>query len=127
MPVQDSFPALNKPEHSGFWAAPIINGFDPWRDFCENEDFNTERLNKHFDFSLKLDTKVLMIEDETDLQALMNERPDFFFKAYCLKYEKIAEEYDAVEIHAGRYDLHDYFNTWDVDSICIFRPECIKI
>lgn len=121
---------LNKPP-IGLWASPV-NCHLAWKDWCEAEDFHTDRLDKSFTFSLTNDAKVLMVESTDDVNAYI--KSDDLFSAMHIKYvdfEKIMRHYDAMELcHDDNYmELHSYpgmFNSWDVDSIVVWNPKVVR-
>lgn len=128
---------FTKPK-GGLWASPI-NAKESWKEWCERNDFHLELLKKSFIFVLKPDTRVLFIDDVKQLENLPKvENPAIFenFKLWtCLDFEKLSQEYDAVEItlseeksHQGEFwgGLYDKLYGWDCDSICIMNPECIN-
>lgn len=111
---------------AGFWASPTDSDW-AWKEWCESEDYHTERLETHFTFTLKPETRVLYVESSADIEAYTKECDLLSFRRY-IDFDKIKKEYDALEIcHDKNYcDLHDsYFYTWDVDSILIWNPDII--
>ena len=58
----------NKPGF-GLWSSPIDTDFG-WYDWCVSEDFHTETLNEYFDFKLRPDANIYIINCEEDCQNL---------------------------------------------------------
>ena len=119
----------NIPEFSkangGFWGSRIDAEYG-WKDWCKNNDYDTD-LKKHFQFSLKDNAKVLIIDKCEKLKELpkvksMFENPIFVL----LDFEKLSKEYDAIEVLISKdgqlyWDLYG----WDCDSIFIMNPDVI--
>ena len=117
-----------KPE-GGYWASPIDTDYG-WKDWCEAEDFRTCDENNSFKFTLKEGAKVLYIKYYTDLEGLPRDESmihlEYGFVTY-LDFEKLAEQYDAIELDLD-YDYHKlYFGLcgWDCNSILIMNPDII--
>ena len=119
--------------YGGFWASRADAEYS-WAEWCKREEFEVQRLEKHFNFTLKDDTRILNITNENDLADLKRNRPDFFAKPRWdfmteqpLDFERIAKEYDAVEINAGSNEkLYFAFYGWACDSIVIFDADKIE-
>ena len=82
---------------------------------------------------------MLFIDDVKQLDDLPKaENPAIFenFNLFVyLDFEKLSQEYDAIEItlseeksHKGEFwgGLYDKLYGWDCDSICIMNPDCIN-
>lgn len=110
----------------GIWASPVDAEYG-WREWCENEDFYTEKLDRHFEFTLKPDAKILTVTSVNDVEDYL-----FYSKIFLagiLDFEKISKDYDGMEIiHGDNYtNLHDdLFYTWDCDSIVIWNKDVIE-
>jgi hypothetical protein len=109
----------------GLWGSPIDSKWG-WKDYCESEEFKLKSLKKHFDFTLKEDTKILEVRHLEDVVEY-GIQDDLGFDT--LDYHRINDEYDAMEVYMCDYwnDLHysNIFYTWDVDSIVVWNPEVI--
>lgn len=109
----------------GLWASPVESVLN-WRDWCEGNDFHTDRLNKWIIFSLKPEARVLHVRKPSDLPY-----QSFWEGFRCIDLEPLYRNYDAMELHMDegwdelRY--HDIFYPWDVDSICVWNPEVIEV
>ena len=132
-PITGSHPVNNKPE-GGFWASPVDTKWS-WKNWCESEEFHTERLNKSFKFTLVNGSKVFHIRNHNDIfklpmlkeMELYNGKLNLLLGWYY-DWKKIASKYDAVELHLSNdYMLfHDAFYCWDVDSIVILKPNIVR-
>ena len=117
----------------GFWASSV-DAKVSWREWCESEDYNMQKLKKSFDFTLRDNAKILHIKSKADFEKIKHEHPDWFIepkwgfieKAF-LDFEKLSNLFDAIEINAGS-DRELYFNFygWDCDSIVIFNLNCVE-
>ena len=123
---------LNKPP-VGLWASPVTCNFS-WKDWCEGEDFHTDRLDKSFTFTLTDSAKVLVVRSMDDVKeyiATMLDNKDFLYHTRFVDFKKIMGHYDAMELcHDDNYmELHSYpgmFNSWDVDSIVVWNPKVVR-
>ncbi len=113
----------------GLWASPV-NAEIGWKEWCEDQDFHVDRLEKSFEFTLSPEAKVLTInklEDAADF--LIVDYMGWYTTLYNLNHSLIYSRYDAMEVimSSDYINLHgnNVFNPWDVDSICIWNPEII--
>lgn len=120
---------LHKPH--GLWASPV-NTEIGWKEWCEDEDFHIDRLEKNFEFTLSPEAKVLTInklEDAADF--LLVESMGRYMALYRLNHSLIYSRYDAMEVcmSSDYMRLHDnnVFYGWDVDSICVWNPDIIIV
>ena len=113
----------------GMWACRKDDPGLTWKAWCEKEDFHTERLNSWFEFTLKDDAKVLLLEEPEQLDNL----PQIGTMDYktselhhcTLDFEQLAIEYDAIELtNIGKFYWKLY--GWDVNCILIMNPDCIE-
>ena len=120
-------PISNRPHFTkpigGFWASPIEATYG-WYHFCKGNDFNINKLNEHFIFSLTDNAKVIRI---TDIFALC-ELP--LLGRCCgmiyLDFEVIKSQgIDAIEVELDE-DLYEALYGWDCDSILILNPNIVK-
>lgn len=112
---------------SGLWASPE-NSDISWKTFCEANKFRTDKLNKHFTFELKPDSKILHLYTIEDAEEyLIPECPNY----YHLDVNKLYNEFDGIELHISedhyRFYNNNVFNTWDVDSICIWNLDVVSV
>lgn len=112
---------LNKP-HKGLWGCRKDSEYD-WKEFCEDEEFRTSSISKHFCFRLAKNAKILRLkstydcieyEIKTDCNALFGHQLDM---------AKIMNEFDGMEVlNANSYRMrYGYFYGWDVDSIVVWN------
>lgn len=126
-PRDNSF--MNKPPY-GFWASPVGSDYWTWREWCESEDWHTERLDISFEFTLTKKAKILTVRSREDIFPYLIESITLCKKP-VLDFNRIMAEYDGMEIihgHNGKnfMDLHyNEFYSWDVDSIVIWNPYII--
>jgi hypothetical protein len=116
---------MNKPPY-GFWASPVGSDYWTWREWCESEDYCTDRLDASFKFTLTKKARILTVRKREDIFPYLI--PIAHFGGYKLDFNKIMKDYDGMElIHGNRYlELHDNeFYAWDVDSIVIWNPYII--
>lgn len=119
------------------WGSPIDANYG-WKDWCESESFNTNKLLNSFQWTLKPEAKVLYIEDLQDIfdKVPFIEAPLFkgsSWKSTFVDFKKIISEYDAMEISMDNGYLghmfvdkrEECFNSWDCDSIMVFNREMI--
>jgi len=119
---------LYKPK--GLWACPEY-AIDEWKDWCEDEDWNADSLTEHFDFTLKPETKILLIKDVYDILPYC--KSDGITHSYTidptvdkiLDLEKIYREFDGMEVDMrsgwSRFHWSKLFYTWDVSSIVVWN------
>lgn len=119
---------LNKPPY-GFWASPVGSDYWTWREWCENEDYHTDRLDKSFKFTLTKKARILTVRKREDILRYLIESVTLYKPV--LDFNRIMAEYDGMELihgHDGKnfMDLHyNEFYSWDVDSIVIWNPYII--
>ena len=76
---------------------------------------------------MKEGSKVLTIDNAKMLSGLPQQESIYKFLSVFLDFEKIKEEYDAIEVlissdHQLYYDLYG----WDCDSLLVLNKECIE-
>ena len=121
-----AFERFDKP--AGLWASPEDSDCC-WKNWCEWEQFETERLKKSFRFVLRDGTRVLKLNSLKDAEGVLTRFPDDCpLPMKRLNLRKLYEEYDAVEAVIGGTDLRNetVFMGWDVDSICVWNPDAVK-
>ena len=142
---------LNKP-NGGLWASPIGEEYFTWKDWCEENEFHLDRLNKSFTFELRDPSKIFTIKEPEDILkldklGLLYKDDTRTFDNYYMDWNKIIKLYDGVQLIHGDYYgfFHDViwfnfdqnqtklkkyagmFNSWDVDSIIIWNESQIVI
>ena len=71
LPIINQDHDWTKPKSGGLWASSIDAKFG-WKQWCESEDFYTERLQESFQFSLLPNAKVCYIRSYKDLYKYRN-------------------------------------------------------
>lgn len=108
----------------GFWASPVDAEYG-WKDWNEAEQFRECAEENSFKFQLKQSAKVLYIKTVDDLSGLPKAQ-DGFGDLVILDFEKLAEQYDAIEVTIGfDRDLYYALYGWDCDSILIMDPDVV--
>ena len=122
--LASSYEGINKPK-GGLWASPIDTDWG-WKEWCEAEEYNTNKLETSFKFVLSDNAKVYHIRCEDDIYKLPIQNEEKLL--WYFDWDKVAKEYDAIELHiTDNYgELHYLFYAWDVDSIVILNKEVIK-
>lgn len=131
----------NKPL-GGLWACPTKDVDATWYEWSITQDFKTEKLDKHFDFTIKDNAKILVINDVEQLTDLPRTKiPEdlecvisSFSSNEDIDFETLAKEYDGMLVYIYRskeapelfsgifYKLYG----WDVDSLLVFNPDIIE-
>lgn len=126
---KDKYLRSDKP--NGLWASPV-NADWGWKDWCELEDFRTERLDDYFTFTTVPEAKILHLHSLSQAAPYM--KISYRFQSivgYNLDLDKIYKMFDGMELHISDdfCSFHDnnVFYTWDVDSICIWNPNIIQL
>ncbi len=113
----------------GLWASPINAPYIGWREWCEGEGFNIDKLNTSFIFTLKDTANVMTIHTDKDLEKI---RPYALVDKYfnnefrSIDFEKIIRDgYDAIEFYICSNKMYYALYGWDVDSLLVLNPNCI--
>lgn len=129
---------LNKVRKT-LWGSPIDANYG-WKQWCEDNGFNTELLTESnsFCWTLKKEAKILYIEDLQDIfdKVPFIKAPLYEGSTYMetfIDFKKIIAKYDAMEIcmdngyfgHMFVDKREQCFNSWDCDSIMVFNREMI--
>ena len=123
---------LVKPK-GGLWASRKGDDYG-WKNWCESNDFRTsDYFDKYFEFVLNGDAQVLEITEVEQLDFLpqITEYDKYStviggVKRYYLDFEKLAREWDAIEI----FNIHRFgwaLGGWDVNCILIMNPDIVEI
>jgi len=130
---------------TGLWASREgdPNGWEAW---CRGARFNLDALSHSFRFTMQ-GAKILLLEDPAQLITLpklhpwepkkpleltegelptMEQLKEWFVPNWCyLDFEKLAEEYDAIELrNSGAFT--DFLSTWDCDCIFVMKAEKVR-
>jgi len=134
----DFLPVTNNATRSkpkgGLWASPKNSEYG-WKDWCEDNDFYTDKLKNKFDFTYKGNTAV--IEKEEDLysnliwQSLDRRKGVVHLEA--IDYEAMIEAgCDAIFLtEEGQYNTRLTFPRnlygWDCECVLILNPKTIYL
>lgn len=110
----------------GLWASNINAKFG-WKDWCKEQRFRECSIDNSFKFKLKEDTRILKIGNSDILKKLPIVNAPFRTSWINLDFEKIKENYDAIEVlisadHQLYWDLYG----WDCDSLLVLNKEVIE-
>ncbi len=111
----------------GLWASRE-NAAYGWREWSEETELKVN-YEDYFVFELKDNAKVLTITSLEQLEDLPQiEAPLSLPYWVILDYEKLAEQYDAIEVLISEDSrLYQALYTWDCDSIVIINPDVIEL
>jgi hypothetical protein len=129
--------SINKP-YGGLWATPSSSNYT-WRDWCLDNDYKVDSIGyDRFTFYLSDTARVYHIHSIEDANKLPVIKPikyrftdplniKVFNFDWGYDWEKIVEQYDAVQLHLNEnlMDLYYLFSTWDLDSIVVLNPEVV--
>jgi hypothetical protein len=120
---------------TGLWSSPLGTKYS-WKNWCEDQVFNTDKLDKWIIFKVRHPEKILLINSRESLDGLfknygkvaMYDKP-FYLANPALDFEKmIADGYVGMEIRISDYfRIYDELYGWDCDSIIIFYEDEIEI
>lgn len=119
----------------GLWASPEKCDLS-WKEWCEDDDFYIERLEKSFKFKLSPKARILRINRLKDAykHIVVEVRhfifdPDLSYTYQKLDIAQIYHYYDGMEVIMSNdyINLHHnrIFYWWDVDSLCVWNPDVI--
>lgn len=128
----------NKPL-GGLWGSPTDSDFG-WKDFCEREDFGTEKLGTYTLWRLKDNANIYVINSVEDFISLLDDYgclEDPRFKNYIIDYNRMSKNYDGIFLtDKGNWACHSYvqykdgysdLNAWDCESIVVWNPGVVEI
>lgn len=120
-------PYFQKP-YGGLWASPI-DAKRGWKEWCEDERFRVCNEENSFSFTLRDGAKVYHVRNCKDVLKMPEVKSDIELHEHIPDFEKMAKEYDAIELHLSEEEQHEhgdglYFALygWDCDSIIILNP-----
>lgn len=119
--------------HTGFWASPVDSSRS-WKEWCENNEFCTDRLSSSFVFMMKNPQKVFYIhngptyEKFVKLYGIRNPFGTYEYNTYNIDFEKMRKDgWEGLEISISSWPrLYDLFYGWDCDSILVLRQDAIE-
>lgn len=129
-----------KPD-GGLWGSPESTPFG-WKEWCENNEFQTDKLESHFQFTLAPHANILQINSKGDLCELPEieppvvngrEFPTSTMPWVLLDFERLlADGFDAIQVNmsndtATRFGegLYHALYGWDMDSILVMNKDVI--
>ena len=133
-PISNQETLWNKPS-GGFWASPIDAKLG-WRNWCQQERYELNNLNAHFNFLITPNARVHHLYTSKDLEHLPKQSGHYisYGNFFYPDFEKMMEDgWDAIELHLSSSDRNwDYEDGlywrlygWDCDSILIMNPNII--
>ena len=116
----------------GLWASRKDDE-DGWKVWCEREEFRLDSFDKSFEFTLRDDAKILVLEDPDQLDILptTNSADRLYNKndrySTCdLDFEKLQKDYDAIELkNCWKFQWPLY--GWDCNCILIMNPDIVEL
>ena len=123
---------FNKPD-GGLWASPVDSKYG-WKNFCENQNFRCETLNKHFEFTLTPEAKIYVIASDIDVQNLPTTATGELLNMLTITgltpidFEKIIHDgYDAIYFDMDSYpDGYNTMRGWDCTSLLVLNPNVVQ-
>lgn len=119
----------------GLWATPENARFG-WKEWCLQENYETQRLQENFEFTLGKYANILTLRNLDDLVGLPHQQeihglytPASSVMGIILDFEKMLEDgIDAInlDLSGGGFELFRPLYMWDCDSILIMNPDIIK-
>lgn len=129
-PIQNAdWPSCKPKPGTGLWASPV-DSLHGWRDWCETEGFNVERLDECFTFRINV-ARLFVIDSYRDIEFSLPLHPKSTSHLIGFDFEKMAERYDAIHLTVGglsatRFSMPRNLYTWDCESVLIMNPEIVK-
>lgn len=121
----------NKPfvkPKGGLWASRIDSEYG-WKSWNEDSYFRECSDENSFVFALKENARILIIDSQEKLETLpKNETIIYDMGNYNLDFEKLKEDYDAIEVLISK-DSRLYWSLygWDCDSLLVLNKEIIEL
>lgn len=115
---------ISKPPY-GLWGSPVTAHYS-WENYCIENNFRIEKLDKKFYFVLASNAKILTITSIKDIDNyVIDTKEDFCLFRFKLDIQRIMREYDGLELihnEDNYYELHDsLFFSYDADSIVVWN------
>lgn len=129
---EGAFGIGSKPEPgTGLWGSPVSSTHS-WEEWCESQDFNTDKFDKSFKFTVRHPEKILYIDSNKSLDSLFDiygiigigNWPKIFVSP-ALDFDKMKRDgYVAMEISiSSHWRIYDELYGWDCDSIVVFYAD----
>ncbi len=121
----------NKPfvkPKGGLWASRIDSEYG-WKSWNEYSYFRECSDENSFVFALKENARILIIDSQEKLETLpKNETIIYDMGNYNLDFEKLKEDYDAIEVLISK-DSRLYWSLygWDCDSLLVLNKDIIEL
>lgn len=117
--------SLTKPI-GGLWASDV-DAVRGWKDWCDDNEFREYEKDNSFKFTL-VDANILTINSSNDLENLPKVENKYgMFSWVILDFEKISQEYDAIEVNISSDGMLYYsLYGWDCDSILVMNPDVVQ-
>jgi len=129
--VITNIPDFVKPR-GGLWACPVGPGKDPWREWCEDEGFNTDDLAVFFEFTLCPFARIFTVDGMCDLRALIRAygRSGSFRHLTVMDFEAMAKQLDVIYLtEAGQWRTrltNPSMYGWDVECVLILNKAVVR-
>jgi hypothetical protein len=131
--LESEWGMIHNQPHGGLWASPVTSKYG-WADWCHYNIFNVSSLGKHFCFTLSPNAKIFVIDGLGDVYEYLTFNKDI--KYFILDFKKMINDgYDGIYLtaNASQNLRHISFNSrimgfdsWDVESICVFNPDIVN-
>ena len=117
--------SMTKPR-GGLWASSVKAKFG-WKEWNDENEFRECNSEYSFVFTLNSGAKVLTINKSSDLIDLPRGENKWGMLSWVtLDFEKLKEEYDAIEVNISSDDkLYWDLYGWDCDSILVMNPDVV--
>ena len=133
---------MMKPLGGGIWASPVDSDVT-WDVWCSNEHFHEDSLAHHFEFRLRPEARIFVINNDDDFFEFIKKYPgrptDTFEKKLYSSFDeprevecfpdyiKATKDYDGLEVNISKDPrLYHLMYGWDVDSIVIWNYDIIE-
>lgn len=128
--VEDRTPTIggvlgNKPQSgTGFWCcrSDTTNG---WKEWCEENEFPYCDLSKSMELYIPDTARIYSISCVEDVDYLLDNYS--FTNVISINFEKMAEDYDVMEVTTMHNGIYRALYGWDCESILILNPKIIVL
>lgn len=109
----------------GLWGSND-NGYR-WKEWCKDNNYNTERLKDSFRFRVKDGYRVLNVRNTELSSYCISELSCFEIIVQTIDWNRVKRDWDAVYIEAGsNIELYHRYYGWDCDSILVLNFDAIE-
>ena len=118
--------SLTKPL-GGLWASDV-DAVRGWKDWCDDNGFRECEKDNSFKFIITDNANILTINSSNDLENLPKGEDKYGMSSWViLDFEKISQEYDAIEVNISSDSMLYYLlYGWDCDSILVMNPDVVQ-